>query len=119
MGAIQSYPYDVVVGEIGIINGWIVTPNGNAPLQGAQWIVADRTWIYTYLPTSCVIIGWILAILVMVSQTTALTGGGREDVWKRGPKVVEFRTVPTCPCGSATNLLSSPCRFADELDRLP
>lgn len=50
MDTIPTYPYDAVLGDIGIINGWIVTPNGNAPLQGSQWIVADRTWTCTYLP---------------------------------------------------------------------
>ena len=34
MDTIQNYPYDAVLGDIGIINGWIVTPNGTAPLQG-------------------------------------------------------------------------------------
>lgn len=94
MDTIQSYPYDAVLGDIGIINDWIVTPNGIAPLQGAQWVVADRTWTYTYLPTSNAIlgllllcipfIGWILAIPVMASQTRAVTGYIEVTVLTRG-----------------------------------
>ena len=102
MDTIQSYPYDAVLGDIGIINGWIVTPNGNAPLQGAQWIVADWTWTYTYLPTSNAIlgllllcipfIGWILAIPVMVSQTTAVTGCVEVTVLTRG--LIHLTQIP-------------------------
>ena len=98
----QSCPYDAVFGDIGIINGWIVTPNGNAPLQGAQWIVVDRTWTYTYLPTSSAIlgllllcipfIGWILAIPVMMSRTTAVAGYVEVTVLTRG--VIHLTQIP-------------------------
>ena len=102
MDTVLSYPYDVVLGDIGIINGWIVTPNGAASLQGAQWIVADRTWTYTYLPTGSVIlgllllcipfVGWILAIPVMMSQTTAVTGCVEVTVLTRG--LIHLTQIP-------------------------
>ncbi|SDD22271.1 hypothetical protein SAMN05216410_2981 [Sanguibacter gelidistatuariae] len=107
MDTIQSYPYDAVLGDIGIINGWIITPNGAAPLQGAQWIVADRTWTYSYLPTSSVVlgllllcipfIGWILAIPVMASQATAVTGYVEVTVLTRG--LIHLTQIPVATVG--------------------
>ena len=112
MDTIQNYPYDAVLGDIGIINGWIVTPNGNAPLQGAQWIVADRTWTHNYLPTSNAIlgllllcipfIGWILAIPVMMSQTTAVTGYVEVTVLTRG--LIHLTQIPIATIGQITGV---------------
>jgi len=112
MDTIQSYPYDAVLGDIGIINGWIVTPNGAAPLQGAQWIVADRTWTYTYLPTSSVVlgllllcipfIGWVLAIPVMMSQTTAATGYVEVTVLTRG--LIHLTQFPVATVGQVSGV---------------
>ena len=112
MDTIQSYLYDAVLGDIGIINGWIVTPNGNAPLQGAQWIVADRTWTYTYLPNSSVIlgllllcipfIGWILAIPVTMSQTKAATGCAEVTVLTRG--LIRLTQIPVSTAAQISGL---------------
>ena len=112
MDTIQSYPYDVVLGDIGIINGWIVTPNGTAPLQGAQWLVADRTWTYTYLPTSNAIlgllltcipfIGWILAIPLMMSQTTAVAGYVEVTVLTRG--LIHLTQIPVVTAGQISGV---------------
>ena len=112
MDTIQGYPYDAVFGDIGIINGWIITPNGNAPLQGAQWIVADRTWTYTYLPTSSVIlgllllcipfIGWILAIPVMASHSTAIAGHVEVTVLTRG--LIHLTQIPVATMGQVSGV---------------
>ncbi len=51
------------IGDIGITNDTVITPNGNAPLRGAVWIVSDQTRTEEKIPAYAI----VLAILFFLA----------------------------------------------------
>jgi hypothetical protein len=67
------------VGDIGISEHWIQTPNGPYPIRGSMWSVSDMTQIQERMSTTgvvlCIIFVWFcllgLLFLLMKERTTA------------------------------------------------
>lgn len=58
----------LTIGDIGVTSEWVVTPNGNAPVGGSQWILTDMTRTESKIPTWAI----ICAILFSLACLTGL-----------------------------------------------
>jgi len=73
-------PVVLTIGDIGVTQHWVVTPNGTAPLRGSQWIVNDQTYTTTKIPTWAIICAIIFAfacllgLLMLLVKETVTTG---------------------------------------------
>lgn len=61
-----AQPYLLTVGDIGVTDAWVVTPNGHAPLHGSQWIVVDRTVVGTRLPPYAIVLAVVFAVFCLL-----------------------------------------------------
>jgi hypothetical protein len=59
-------PYVLTIGDIGVTSDSIVTPNGNAPLRGSQWIVMDMSRTESRIPGWAIVMAVIFAFLCLV-----------------------------------------------------
>lgn len=73
-------PYLVTIGDIGVTQDAVVTPNGTAPLRGSQWIVTDRTVVTQGIPTWAIVmavlfaLACLLGLLFLLVKETRITG---------------------------------------------
>lgn len=62
----RSEPIVLSVGDIGITQHWVTTPNGYAPLRGSQWIVTDRSVTERSIPTWAIVCAIIFALACLL-----------------------------------------------------
>jgi len=56
----------VSIGDIGISQNLIVTPNGSAPLAGSQWILRDMSRTETRIPAWAIILAIVFFLACLV-----------------------------------------------------
>jgi hypothetical protein len=72
--------YVLTIGDIGVTSTQVVTPNGTAALAGSQWIVTDRSYTTTKIPTWAIVLAIVLAfacllgLLFLLVKETVTTG---------------------------------------------
>ncbi len=54
------------IGDIGITNDSVVTPNGSAPLRGSQWLATDMTRTESKIPTWAIVCAIVFAIFCLL-----------------------------------------------------
>lgn len=59
-------PFVLTIGDIGVTGSVIVTPNGNAPLRGSQWIVTDQSVTQQKIPTWAIVCAIIFALFCLL-----------------------------------------------------
>lgn len=76
----NAEPIVLTIGDIGVTERWITTPNGYAPLKGSQWIITDRTITEQKIPTwawvACIIglLACLLGLLFLLVKEEVTTG---------------------------------------------
>jgi hypothetical protein len=56
----------VTVGDIGVTQDLVVTPNGHGPLKGSLWIVTDMTRTERKIPTFAIILAIVFAVFCLL-----------------------------------------------------
>ena len=59
-------PYVLQIGDIGVTEHWVVTPNGTAPLAGTRWIVIDNTRVQQRIPTTAIVLAIVFAFFCLL-----------------------------------------------------
>ena len=62
----ESAPYQLVIGDIGVTNAWIVTPYGSAPLRGSVWSVRETTFVVQRTPTYAIVLAVVFALFCLL-----------------------------------------------------
>jgi hypothetical protein len=63
---VQSTGFVLTIGDIGITPSVVVTPNGNAPLAGSQWIAMDMSRTETRIPSWAIVLAVIFAFACLL-----------------------------------------------------
>jgi hypothetical protein len=88
----------LTIGDIGVTADQVVTPNGTAPLAGSQWIVTDRSYTTTKIPTWAIVVAIIFAfacllgLLFLLVKETVTTG--YVEVTVRSDSLVHMIQMP-------------------------
>jgi hypothetical protein len=56
----------LTIGDIGVSQHWVVTPNGTAPLAGSTWIARDMSRTESKIPSWAIILAIVFALLCLV-----------------------------------------------------
>lgn len=56
----------LTIGDIGVTPDWVVTPNGNAPVRGSQWIFTDMTRTESNTPTWAIICAIVFSLACLI-----------------------------------------------------
>ncbi len=59
-------PFLLTIGDIGITQTQIITPNGSGALAGSQWIFVDTSRTETKIPTVAIILAIVFALLCLI-----------------------------------------------------
>ena len=70
-------PFGLTIGDIGLTQDTIVTPNGAAPLRGSQWIVMDQSTTTQKIPTYAIVLAIVFAVFCLLGLLFLLM---KEDV---------------------------------------
>lgn len=62
----MSEQFVMTIGDIGISRQMVVTPNGQAPLRGSQWIVLDHTTTEQKIPSWAIVMAILFALLCLI-----------------------------------------------------
>lgn len=62
----EQQPYLLTIGDIGLTEAWVVTPNGAAPLRGSQWIVRDNSVTMSAIPTYAIVLAIVFAVFCLL-----------------------------------------------------
>jgi len=88
----------LTIGDIGITQDTVVTPNGNARLAGSQWLVIDRTTQETKIPAWAIVLAIIFTLLCLVGLFFLLvketTVTGYVEVSVRSGNLVHMTQLP-------------------------
>jgi hypothetical protein len=88
----------LTIGDIGVTSTQVVTPNGTAALAGSQWIVTDRTYTTTKIPTWAIVMAvlfalvCLLGLLFLLAKETVTTG--YVEVTLHSESLVHMTQVP-------------------------
>ena len=63
---VASKRFLVTIGDIGVTTDYVVTPNGNAPLAGSQWIATDMSRTDSKIPSWAIICAIAFAIFCLI-----------------------------------------------------
>lgn len=70
----------LTIGDIGITQHWIVTPNGRAPVAGSQWIASDVSRVRYKTPAWAIIFAiiffffFLLGLLFLLAKEEEVSG---------------------------------------------
>lgn len=78
----------LTIGDIGVTDRWVSTPNGHAPLRGSQWIAADMSTTQRRIPTWAIVLAVLFALFFLIGLLFLLV---REEV-TRGYVQVSVRS---------------------------
>ena len=95
---VPSAAYVATIGDIGITETLVVTPDGTTPLAGSQWVVADFTHTDTRIPTWAIVLAIVFAmacllglLFLLVKETTTT---GYLEVSVRGEGLYHVTRLP-------------------------
>jgi hypothetical protein len=88
----------ITIGDIGVTQDTVVTPNGNGPLAGSQWIVTDRTQVESVIPTWAIVMSIVFALACLLGLLFLLVKEqkvrGFVEVSVRAGDVVHMTQLP-------------------------
>jgi hypothetical protein len=61
-----AQPFLLTIGDIGVTADAVVTPNGVGALAGSQWIVTDRSYTTSKIPSWAIVMAVIFALLCLL-----------------------------------------------------
>jgi hypothetical protein len=105
-GHAAQEPILLWIGDIGVSQHWVVTPNGNAPLAGSQWIVRDGTRVEESIPGYAIALAIIFFIFCLLGLLFLLIKERRTSGY------VEV----TVRAGDVYHVTQLPARHAMEVD---
>ena len=86
------------IGDIGVTQHWVVTPNGTAPLAGSQWIMRDGTRLEERIPAFAIVLAVIFAFACLLGLLFLLikerTMVGYVEVTVRSGSVYHVAQLP-------------------------
>jgi hypothetical protein len=94
------------IGDIGVSQHWVVTPNGSAPLAGSQWIVRDGTRLEEKMPAYAIVLAVIFFFVCLLGLLFLLI---------KERKLVGFVEV-TVRSGETYHVAQIPVRHVSEVD---
>ena len=97
----------ITIGDIGVTQDTVVTPNGNGPLAGSQWIVTDRTQVESAIPTWAIVMAIVFALACLLGLLFLLVKEQRV----RGFVEVSVRT------GDVVHMTQLPVQNANDVNR--
>jgi hypothetical protein len=77
---VAQQPFLITIGDIGVTQDAVVTPNGTGPVAGSQWIVSDRTTTTQSIPAWAIVmailfaLACLLGLLFLLVKETRITG---------------------------------------------
>jgi hypothetical protein len=88
----------VTIGDIGVTQTQVVTPNGTAPLHGSQWLVNDQSITTERIPTWAIVCAVVFAFLCLLSLLLLLVKEpvtiGYVNVTVRSGELVHTTQIP-------------------------
>jgi DNA-directed RNA polymerase subunit RPC12/RpoP len=91
-------PFLLTIGDIGITQTQIITPNGSGALAGSQWIFVDTSRTETKIPTVAIIFAIVFALLCLIGLLFLLmkekTTTGYVEVTVRSGNVFHKTQIP-------------------------
>jgi hypothetical protein len=96
----DEQPENIVltIGDIGVTQSWVVTPNGSAPLAGSTWIAQDQSRTERKIPTWAIVLAIIFALLCLVGLFFLLvketTVSGHFEVTVRSGSLMHMTQIP-------------------------
>lgn len=91
-------PFLLTIGDIGITQTQIITPNGSGALAGSQWIFVDTSRTETKIPTVAIILAIVFALLCLIGLLFLLmkekTTTGYVEVTVRSGNVFHKTQIP-------------------------
>jgi hypothetical protein len=91
-------PFLLTIGDIGITQTQIITPNGLGALAGSQWIFVDTSRTETKIPTVAIILAIVFALLCLIGLLFLLmkekTTTGYVEVTVRSGNVFHKTQIP-------------------------
>lgn len=91
-------PIILTIGDIGVTQHWVVTPNGSAPLAGSQWIGRDMTRTETKIPAWAIVLAIIFFLACLVGLLFLLvkekTTTGHFEVSVRSGALYHVTQIP-------------------------
>ena len=90
--------YLLTIGDIGVTPEWVVTPNGNAPVGGSQWIVTDMTRTESKIPAWAIVcailftLACLLGLFFLLAKEQKTTG--YVEVAVRSEKLYHKTQIP-------------------------
>jgi hypothetical protein len=63
---VQPTGFLLTIGDIGVTPSLVVTPNGNAPLAGSQWIAMDMSRTEKRIPSWAIVLAVVLAFACLI-----------------------------------------------------
>lgn len=98
VAAPQAENIVLTIGDIGVSQHWIVTPNGNAPLTGSAWIANDMSRTEQKIPTWAIVMAIIFALLCLVGLFFLLVKESRTtghfEVTVRSGSLMHMTQIP-------------------------
>jgi hypothetical protein len=63
---VRTQAFILTIGDIGVTPDVVVTPNGNGPLAGSQWIAMDMSRTERKIPSWAIVLAIIFALLCLI-----------------------------------------------------
>lgn len=86
------------IGDIGVSSTFIYSPNGNAPMRGSQWIVADLSRTEEKIPTWAIVMAIVFALACLLGLLFLLvkerTTTGYAEVRVHSGSLVHATQIP-------------------------
>jgi hypothetical protein len=64
--AATTESYVLIIGDIGVTEHWVVTPNGTTALKGTRWVATDNTRIQQRIPTVAIVLAVVFAFVCLL-----------------------------------------------------
>jgi hypothetical protein len=105
-------PFVLTVGDIGVTQSQIVTPNGVAPLAGSSWLATDMSVTQSKIPTWALVVAIVgaiftclLSLLFLLAKEHVTTGYVQVSV--RSGDITHTTQVPVTSLDAVTNVRAS------------
>jgi hypothetical protein len=97
-GAGVSDPLLGTIGDIGVSQHWVTTPNGHAPLRDVQWVVRDQSRTEEKTPSYAIVLAIFFFLLCFIGLLFLLmkerTTTGYVEVAVSGPGLYHVTQIP-------------------------
>jgi hypothetical protein len=105
-------PFILTIGDIGVTQTQIVTPNGVAPLAGSSWVATDMSVTQSKIPTWAIVLAVVgavftclLSLLFLLAKENATSGYVQVSV--RSGELTHTTQIPVTDPYQVTNVRGS------------